>query len=239
MGIEMDGEQAAIDDLVMANRLLASERVLDAFGHVSVRHPDRPDRFLLPCSRAPRDVQSADIMEFTVHDSSPVRNDGRSLYSERFIHGAIYAARPDVHAICHHHSPAVMPFCISGVTLTPVYQHGALMGSRTPFWDSRDEFGDTNLLVTTVEQAQSLARALGDCAMVLMRRHGATIVARDLGDLVFLGVTSCKNAEYQFAAAMLGRVGGLTEGEIGLAANVPKPAINRALDYWRAGLDEA
>ena len=158
-------------ELALANRIIAHEGVLDGFGHVSMRHPADPNRYLLARSRSPELIEPADILEFTL-DSEPVSAAGVTLYGERVIHGCIYQARPDVNAVCHHHSPSVLPFCITGVELVPVFHMGAVLGTAAPFWDSRDEFGDTNMLVVKPEEGQSLARALGSHWMVLMRRHG-------------------------------------------------------------------
>jgi HCOMODA/2-hydroxy-3-carboxy-muconic semialdehyde decarboxylase len=221
--------------LVLANRILANEGVLDAFGHVSVRQPGRPGQFLLSCSRAPELVESGDILEFD-GESQPVIETRSPLYIERFIHGEIYRARPDVNAICHHHAAAVMPFCISGATLRPVYQHGAMLGAEVPFWNSRDEFGDTNLLVTDVRQGASLARSLGPHSVVLMRNHGATVVGTTLVELVFRSVTSCLNAQFQLAASQLGQVQGLTPGETAKAGHVSPAAMERAWAYWASRL---
>ena len=135
-----------IEELAIANRILANEGVLDAFGHVSVRHPADPSRYLLARSRSPLLVEPDDILEFTL-DSEPVKPPTAQLYSERVIHGCIYQARSDVMAVCHHHAPAVMPFCIAGKPIVPVFHLGAAIGEQAPFWDQHDEFGDTNLLV--------------------------------------------------------------------------------------------
>lgn len=217
--------------LVLANRILAHERVLDAFGHISMRHPQRPNHFLLSCSRAPELVVQEDILEFDC-DSQPVAKPYNALYIERFIHGEIYRARPDVHAICHHHAAAVMPFCIAGVPLKPVYQHGAMLGTEVPLWNSQDEFGDTNLLITNVEQGASLARGLGVNWVVLMRNHGATVVGTNVTELVFRAVTSCMNADFQLAASSLGNVEGLTPGETARSGKVSPAAMERAWAYW-------
>jgi HCOMODA/2-hydroxy-3-carboxy-muconic semialdehyde decarboxylase len=130
------------------------------------------------------------------------------------IHGEIYKARPDVMAVVHHHAPAMMPFCITGMPLVPVFHLGATAGASVPFWDQRDEFGDTNLLVVKPEEGAALARALGKNNLVLMNRHGATAVAADVQGLVFRTIYSCKNAEYQFQAQALGKVTPLHPGEI-------------------------
>ena len=163
------------DELVLANRILANEGVLDAFGHVSVRHPKDPGRYLLARSRAPALVVSEDILEYTL-DSEPVKPPVARPVTERTIHGCIYAARSDVMAVCHHHAPAVLPFCVAGKPIVPVFHLGATIGEATPLWDQQDEFGDTNLLVANNDEGRSLARALGRHPVVLMRRHGATVV---------------------------------------------------------------
>ncbi|MEJ2434522.1 MAG: class II aldolase/adducin family protein, partial [Pseudolabrys sp.] len=129
-----------------ANRMIANEGGLDAFGHVTVRHPSDPGRYLMARSRAPALVQPEDIHDFTL-DSEFVKPTNERLYSERVIHGEIYKARPDVNAVCHHHAPSLLPFCVTSMKLKPLNHLGATMGARVPVWDSRDEFGNTNLLV--------------------------------------------------------------------------------------------
>ena len=146
--------------VALANRMLANEGVLDAFGHVSVRHPRDPGRYLLARSRSPGLIEAADVLEFTLN-SEPVEPPDTQLYAERVIHGCIYQVRPDVMAVCHHHAAPVMPFCIAGVELVPVFHVAAIMGESVPFWDQRDDFGDTNMLVVKPEEGRSLARALG------------------------------------------------------------------------------
>lgn len=217
-------------DLALANRLLTHEGVLDAFGHVSVRHPENPARFLISVSKAPLNVREADIIVCGL-DARPVSPESRRLYSEGVIHGEIYRARPDVQAICHHHAPAIMPFAISGEPLRPVSQLGAVIGSEAPFWDSQDEFGDTNLLLTRPEEGASLARALGPHWVVLMRRHGATVVGRSLKEMFFRAVHSAGNASLQQAAKALGRVDALTPGEIALASQLRPDPMERQWAY--------
>ena len=227
-------------EVARANRTLANEGVLDGFGHVSMRHPDDPERYLLSRSRSPELIQPDDILEFTL-DSAPVKKPDRELYAERVIHGAIYQMRPDVSAVVHHHSPDIMPFAISGTELVPVFHLGAVVGTHVPFWNQADEFGDTNMLVVKPEEGRSLATALGPHSMVLMRNHGATVVAADLPKLVFRAIFSCMNARYQLQSAMLSRVTRLRDGEIELAGvigNLPT-AILRASEYWSMRLDKA
>jgi HCOMODA/2-hydroxy-3-carboxy-muconic semialdehyde decarboxylase len=226
--------------LALANRILAHEGVLDAFGHVSVRHPSDPGRYLLARSRSPELIEPADILEFTL-DSEPVVPPTGFMYGERVIHGCIYEARPDVLAVCHHHSRAVLPFCISGIALQPVDHLGATMGAVIPFWDQRDEFGDTDLIVAKPEEGRSLARALGPHWVVLMRRHGATVVGLSLEEMVFRAVFSCRNAEMQREAHMLGAVSPLTPVEIRKAGafNIEPRPIARAWEYWSTRLRKA
>jgi ribulose-5-phosphate 4-epimerase/fuculose-1-phosphate aldolase len=222
-------------ELALANRIIAHEGVLDGFGHVSVRHPRDRCRYLLARSRSPELIEPSDILEFTL-DSEPVSATDVALYGERVIHGSIYQARPDVHAVCHHHSPAVLPFCITGIELVPVFHMGAVLGTAAPFWDSRDDFGDTNMLVVKPEEGQSLARALGEHWMVLMRRHGATLAGTSLRELVFRTVYSHANAEIQLRSMMLGRIGPLSRGEAELTGPYQLTAnpIGRAWEYWTA-----
>src|SRR3954465_6598608 len=226
--------------IALANRLLTNEGVLDAFGHVSMRHPTDPGCYLLSRSRSPGVIEAGDILEFTL-DSEPVVPPTVQLYAERVIHGCIYQARPDVTAVCHHHAPAVMPFCIAGVPIVPVFHLGAAGGETVPFWNQNDEFGDTNLLVVKPEEGRSLARALGPHAAVLMNNHGATVVGRDLRELVSRSIFMCHNAEYQLRAQILGKVTTLTAGETRLAGTINAMATvtNRTWEYWTLRLDKA
>jgi HCOMODA/2-hydroxy-3-carboxy-muconic semialdehyde decarboxylase len=227
-------------ELALANRIVAHEGVIDAFGHVSMRHPGDASRYLISRSRSPELVEPADILEFTL-DSEPVRPLTVRPYGELVIHGCIYQARSDVMAVCHHHADAVLPFCATGMELLPIYHLGATMGEKVPFWDSRDEFGDTNLLVLSPQEGRSLAKALGAHSMVLMRRHGATVVARSLQELVFRTIFSCRNAELQLRAQSIGALAPLNAGERTAAEArtlEPRP-LARAWEYWTVRLEKA
>jgi ribulose-5-phosphate 4-epimerase/fuculose-1-phosphate aldolase len=226
--------------LARANRMIANEGVLDAFGHVTMRHPTDPRRYLMSRSRAPELVQPEDILDFTL-DSQPVKATDVRLYGERVIHGCIYEARPDVNAVCHHHAPSILPFCISGAELKPVYHLGATLGEKVPFWDSRDEFGDTNLIVAKPEEGASLARALGPYWIVLMRRHGATVAGTTLEELTFRTIYTARNAALQIHAHTLGHVSPLNLAETRLAGeyNLRPGPVARAWEYWNVRLDKA
>ena len=184
----MSNLDALIKDLVIANRILAREDVVDAYGHVSVRHPDNPHRFLIARSLAPELVGPDDILELDL-DGQPTRDDGAGLYLERFIHAAIFAARPDVMAVVHAHAEDTLPFGIAAATkLRPVIHSGSFIGPEVPVWDIADRFGDTNLLVTNMEQARDLATCLGGSSVALMRGHGFASAARSLIEVVRLSV---------------------------------------------------
>jgi len=228
-----------LHELIVATRILANQRVLDAFGHVSVRHPEDPQRYLISRHQAPELAEVADLVELDL-DSNPVQPTEFRLYSERVIHGEIYKARSEVNAVCHHHSHAVLPYCISGQQLVPVFHLPAVIG-HVPFWDQRDEFGDTNMLVVKREEGASLARALGPHWMVLMRRHGATVAGRSIRELTFRTVFGCENAALQSAAMAHGRVDALSPGEIKLSSehSVRPPSTNRAWDYWVRQVEKA
>lgn len=224
----------ALSELVLANHILSNENVLDGFGHVSIRGPDDPKTYFLSRARAPELVERDDLIRFTL-DSEPVTPTQASLYSERVIHGEIYKARPDVIAVCHNHAEAIMPFCISDTALQPVFHlGGAAIGEAVPVWDSRDEFGDTNLLVAKPEEGASLARTLGDRFVVLMRRHGATVAGRTLREAVFRCIYMAVNAEIQLKAAQLGPYQTLTPGEVRLISefNLSPYGINRPWERW-------
>lgn len=230
----------ARNQLARANRMIANEGVLDAFGHVTMRHPTDPGRYLMSRSRAPELVQPEDIHEFTL-ESQIVKPIEARLYGERVIHGEIYKARPEVNAVCHHHAPSILPFCISGMELKPVYHLGATLGASVPFWDSRDEFGDTTLIVAKPEEGASLARALEANWIVLMRRHGAAVAGTTLQELVFRTIYTARNAALQIQAHGLGHVSPLTATETDLAGeyNLRPGPVARAWEYWSVRLDKA
>jgi ribulose-5-phosphate 4-epimerase/fuculose-1-phosphate aldolase len=233
----MSAAKTAVEELVTANRILAREGVVDAFGHVSIRHPDRPDRYLLSRARAPECIEADDLIEFTL-EGAPIEAGGRKPYAERFIHGALYEARPDVHAVVHHHSPSVIPFGITGVQLRPVMHMCASMGVDVPTWDSRTSFGVTNLLVTNMAMARDLARALADRAVVLMRGHGAVVAGRSLREVVFNSVYLELNADLQMKAAQLGEITFLSDGEVAAVLSTRGSyTYERAWERWcrRAG----
>jgi len=234
--------ERVLADLVIANRILAHEGIVDAYGHVSVRHPREPKRYLLARSLSPEMVQQADIMEFEL-DGTPVRGDARQPYLERFIHGAVYESRPEVLAVVHAHAEDVLPFGITAAPLRPVIHSGSFMGVEVPVWDIRDRFGDTNLLVTNMPQGRDLAARLAANNVALMRGHGFVAAARSLIEVVRMSVYVPRNARVQLAAMRLGEVKPLSRGEIEArnAGYKPhSPETWRAWEYWatRAGCAE-
>jgi len=184
----MSGLDNIFRDLVIANRILAKEDVVDAYGHVSLRHPDNSNHFLIARSVAPELVTADDIVELGL-DGRPVREEERTLYLERFIHAAIFEARPDVMAVVHAHAEDTLPFGITDATkLRPVIHSGSFIGAEVPVWDIADNFGDTNLLVTNIEQGRDLAKCLGVNNVALMRGHGFAAAGRSLIEVVRMSV---------------------------------------------------
>jgi ribulose-5-phosphate 4-epimerase/fuculose-1-phosphate aldolase len=224
--------EGLIQDLVIANRILAREEVVDAYGHVSVRHPDNPGHFLIARSLAPELVGPEDIVELDL-DGRPVRDAGRSLYLERFIHAAIFAARPEVMAVVHAHAEDTLPFGIAKETkLRPVIHSGSFIGAEVPVWDIADNFGDTNLLVTNMAQASDLAKCLGGNNVALMRGHGFAAAARSLIEVVRLAVYLPRNARALLRAQQLGgAIRYLSPGEIEARNRGYSP---HSVETWRA-----
>ena len=232
----MSDLQALIQDLVIANRILAREEVVDAYGHVSVRHPENPHHFLIARSVAPDLVGPKDIVELDL-DGHPVRDDTRALYLERFIHAAIFEARPDLMAVVHAHAEDTLPFGIaSGTKLRPVIHSGSFIGMEVPIWDIADHFGDTNVLVTNIEQGRDLAKCLGPNNVALMRGHGFAAAARSLIEVVRLSVYLPRNARALMRAKQLGgEIRYLSEGEIAARNRGYSPysvETWRTWEYW-------
>jgi ribulose-5-phosphate 4-epimerase/fuculose-1-phosphate aldolase len=205
--------QELTEELVTANHILARERVLDSFGHISTRNPEKPDRYFLSRARAPELTENRDIMEFTLDGQSVGPQPGKP-YSERFIHGAIYEARPDVMAVVHNHSPNVVPFTVTDQKMRPIVHMCAPIGCEIPNWDIRDKFGDTNLLVTSMEMGRDFARTLASHTVALMRGHGSTVVGRSVREVVFTSVYMEINAEMLIKALSMGDVKYLSDGEV-------------------------
>lgn len=228
--------EAGVDMLVTAHRILVDQEVLDAFGHISMRDPQDADMFWLARALPPSIVAAGDMIAFDM-DGEPAQRTEAPLFIERYIHSEIYRKRPDVGAICHHHAPAIMPFCITPRCLVPVSQSGAFMGGPVSVWDSAAEFGDTGMLVTDKAQGRSLAKALGDDPLVLMRGHGATVVGTGLKEVVFRSVYSCREAANQQAAAHFGELLALSAGEIDKARTIRSPILDRCWSHWLAALN--
>ena len=226
-------------DLVVANRILSNEDVVDAYGHISVRHPDNTKRFFMSRSRAPELVERHDLIEFD-REGEPI-NDKRPPYLERFIHAAIFATRPDVMAVVHAHAEDTLPFGLMSTPLQPVIHSGSFIGGKVPVWDIRDKFGDTNLLVTNMAQGRDLAKCLGAGNVALMRGHGFASAARSIIEVVRLSVYLPRNARVQMnVMRMGGKPKPLSKGEIAARAASYKPhgpETWRAWEYWasRAG----
>jgi HCOMODA/2-hydroxy-3-carboxy-muconic semialdehyde decarboxylase len=225
-----------LNDLVIANRILAKEDVVDAYGHVSIRHPDKPNHFFISRSLAPELIDRGDIVELGL-DGQPVRDETRPLYLERFIHAAIFEARPEINAVVHAHAEDTLPFGIAQATpLRPVIHSGSFIGAHVPVWDIGDEFGDTDLLVRNMDHGRDLARCLGNNNVALMRGHGFASAGRSLIEVVRMSVYLPRNARALMRAQQLGgEIKYLSEGEIGARASGYKPYAPetwRAWEYW-------
>ncbi len=234
MSLQQESLIGLIQDLADANRILVHQGVLDAFGHVSARDEARPDRFLLAQNMAPGRVRAEDIMEFRL-DGTPVEQGGRRVYLERFIHGSIYRARPDVMAVVHSHSPSIVPFTVArGTRLRPVCHMSGFLGRGCPLFEIRDAAGPaTDLLVSDDRLGQALAAALGDANIVLMRGHGSTVVAPSLKLAVFRAVYAEVNARLQTHALQLGDVEYLTAQEAEAATASVDGQVERPWALWK------
>lgn len=233
--------ELAIREVVIANRVLAHEGICDAYGHVSVRHPHYPERYLLSWSRSPELVEIGDIVEYAL-DGTPIKDD-RPGYKERRIHGGIYEARSDVNVVVHAHPEDVLPFSASTTPLRPIVGNAAIIGAQVPVWDIADHFGDeTNLLVENMEHARDLARCLGKNSLALMRGHGMTVAAGSVLEALRISIFAPRNARAQLAAIQLGEPKYLSAGELKVRAVDPyfsnaSHGTYRAWEYWarRAG----
>jgi HCOMODA/2-hydroxy-3-carboxy-muconic semialdehyde decarboxylase len=234
-------DPALIEDLVAANRILYDQGVVDGFGHVSVRHDKNPEHFLLARSMAPGLVTTADIMEFD-RDGNAIDAKGRAVYLERFIHSEIYKVHPEIKAVVHSHSPAVIPFGVTSVKLRPVFHLSSFLGGGAPVFEIREAGGAaTDMLIRTPELGAALARTLGTAPVALMRGHGDVVVAPSLREVVFRAVYTEVNARLEAEALQLGQgqVIFLNDQEAAKATATNAGVLGRAWDLWKARALEA
>ena len=220
-----------VERLALANRILYDQGVVDGFGHVSVRHHRSDAHFLLARNMAPGLVTAADILTFDL-DGNALDAAGRRVYLERFIHGEIYRARPDVRAVVHSHSPNVIPFAATRTPLRPIFHMSGFLGRGSALFEIRDVAGETDLLIRDARLGRALAASLGPHAAVLMRGHGSTVVGASLEQAVYRAIYAETNARLQAQAMTLGDVTYLTETEAALAAATNDTQLARTWELW-------
>jgi HCOMODA/2-hydroxy-3-carboxy-muconic semialdehyde decarboxylase len=224
-------EKSFLEDLVAANRILAEHGVIDAYGHVSVRSPDDPKRFFIARAIAPETVQAEDIMEYDL-DSQPLDARGRDSVSERFIHGEIYRARPDVMSVVHNHSPSVIPFSVTGVKMRALFHMASFVGDGLPVFEIRDVQKGTDLLVRNPRLGKALAKTLAAKPAALMRGHGSVVTGENLQRAVGRSVYLEMSAKMQLQAMLLSnKITFLDAGEV--KASAPVQDYKRAWPLWR------
>jgi ribulose-5-phosphate 4-epimerase/fuculose-1-phosphate aldolase len=230
---KLSASRELVDDLIAASRILAMHEVLDAYGHVSARSDRKPERFIMSRSLAPALVTAADLMELDA-DSEPLPGDKRKGFIERYIHGEIYRARPEVMAVVHSHSPSVIPFGVTRTKLRPVYHMGSFLWSGAPVFDIRKVREENDLLIRDRPLGQALAGALGKCNCVLMRGHGMTVIGDGVPEAVFRAIYTEMNARLQLQATQLeGPIEFLSdeEGRRSTAAN--RGTLERPWELWK------
>lgn len=229
-------EDALIKDLAAASHILVAQGVVDGFGHVSMRHPNAPNRYLMARSVAPALVTPDDIIEYDL-DSRPCNANGRGSFLERFIHGEIYKARPDVMSVIHSHSPSVVPFGLVNKPMQAMFHNAAFLAEGAPIFDIREKFGATDMLVGNGDKGVALAQVLGRNHICLMRAHGSVACGPTLQTAVFRAVYTEVNARIQHWAVALSDgepLAALDTEEGRLADAVNQTAGVRAWDLWRA-----
>jgi ribulose-5-phosphate 4-epimerase/fuculose-1-phosphate aldolase len=236
MKTKLSASKTLIDDLVAASRILAQHGVLDAYGHVSARSDKDPARSIMSRSLAPALVTAADLMELDV-DSEPLPGDKRKGFLERYIHGEIYRARPEVMAVVHSHSPSVIPFGVTRTKLRPVYHMGSFLWSGAPVFDIRKVREENDLLIRDRPLGKALATTLSSHTCVLMRGHGMTVIGDGVQEAVFRSIYTEMNARLQLQATLLeGPIDFLSdeEGRRSTASN--RGTIERPWELWKKGV---
>lgn len=220
-----------VDKLVYANRILYDQAIVDGLGHVSVRHDSAPGVFLLSCNRAPAMVRRRDIVCYD-YDGNAVSETSERPYLERFIHGEIYRARPDVVAVVHSHSPSVIPFAITQNPLRPVFHMAGFLGEGSAHFEIREAGGNTDMLIRSSYLGAALARSLGSHSCVLMRGHGSTVVGSSLEQAVYRAIYAETNAKLQMAGRALGEITFLNREEAQLSSDMNDGQIPRSWNLW-------
>jgi ribulose-5-phosphate 4-epimerase/fuculose-1-phosphate aldolase len=219
---------------VLANRILYQQGILDAYGHVSVRDPERPDRFLLARHMAPGIVTAGDIQTLDL-DGNVLGGDTRKPYTELYIHAAMFAAKPEVHGVVHTHSHSLIPFGATKTTLRPIWAPAAFLEAGAAQFDTREGFGDTDLMIRTMPLGHALVKAIGARPVVLMRGHGGTVVGASVREAVFRAIYLEANAKIQLQSRMLGGEPiFMSEGESRLSVSHLRadPSYRRAWEFW-------
>ena len=230
-------DRALLQDLAAASRILAKQGVVDAFGHVSMRHPNAPERFLMSRGLAPALVGADDIQEFDLNCVT-CGDDTRPSFLERFIHGEIYRVRADVMSVVHSHSPSVIPFGLVETPMRAMFHNAAFLAAGVPVFDIAEKFGATDMLVGNSEKGEALVEALSDKPVVLMRAHGSVAVGPDLPSAVFRAVYTEVNARIQHQASTYGGpIAALSAEEGVLADAINMKAGLRAWDLWRRSVE--
>jgi HCOMODA/2-hydroxy-3-carboxy-muconic semialdehyde decarboxylase len=226
-------DRATLEDLAAASRILADQGVFDAAGHVSMRHPGRPERFLMSRSLAPQMITADDIMEFDI-DSNPIDARGRNAFIERYLHGEIFRARPDVMAIAHSHSPSTIAFGLSNVPMRAMYHNAAFLAAGVPVFDIREKFGATDIVVSSGKKGAALAQVLADKPVALLRAHGMVATGPSLPVAVFRAIFTVTSASIQHQALALGGPVAVLDAEEGRLADVVNvQTVGRSWDLWR------
>ena len=230
---KLSASRGLIEDLVAASRILAQHEVLDAYGHVSARSDRRPECFLMSRALAPALVSAADLMEHG-EDSEALPGDARKGFIERYIHGEIYRARPEVMAIVHSHSDSVIPFGVTRTKLRPIYHMGSFLWSGAPVFEIRHKRKDNDLLIRDRSLGEALAGTLGACDCVLMRGHGMTVVGASLPEAVYRAIYTEKNARMQLQATLLeGPIEFLSDEEGRRATKANQGTLERPWELWK------
>jgi HCOMODA/2-hydroxy-3-carboxy-muconic semialdehyde decarboxylase len=226
-------DRATLEDLAAASRILADQGVFDTAGHVSMRHPGHPERFLMSRSLAPQMIAADDIMEFDL-DCNAIDPRGRNGFIERYLHGEIFRARPDAMAVAHSHSPSTIAFGLSNTPMRAMYHNAAFLAAGVPVFDIREKFGTTDIVINTPATGEALAAVLADKAVALLRAHGMVAVGPSLPVAVFRAIFTVTSANIQHQALALGGPLAALDAEEGRIADlVNVQTVGRAWDLWK------
>lgn len=185
-------------------RFLSIAGVMDDFGHLSARLP-AGKLLVSPLGVTASAVRPADILTVDL-DGRRLEGEG-VVPGEVVIHTRIYRARTDLQSILHYHPHYVNLCGIAGLKYEPVYLYGVVFRDGVGLYDDPE-------LIRRPEQGDAVAGAMGQCAAVILRGHGAVVAGETVQETLCYALFLEENAKMLYQASLAGKARAFTQDEI-------------------------